>query len=1331
MERAVRKIEMTQSRVGEGQLTPISMYDNTANIVLLGDPGAGKTHTFRAWATRCGGRYVTARAFLVTPGATFDGALFIDGLDEKRAGRSDRDTVDALTTKLFEVRPPKVRISCRAADWLGDSDIAALHPYFELNGDPVVLQLDRLSVQEQRAVLEAEGLTTSDADSFLGQANERALGDLLENPQNLIMLLRAVKTGKWPETRTDLFQLSTQLMLEEFNKEHSRSGAGVYTANELRPAAGAVCAARLISDVEAIGVANHETSATIPSYRSLSMLPPDEAIAALSRRVFESGAAPETVDYAHRTTAEYLGAAWLAETVRNGLPLKRVQALMGVDGHPAPELRGLHAWLAVHLSEQADGLIDTDPYGVLTYGDAASLPRSACAHLVRALGRLSQADPWFRSGNWQSPAIGALARADMVDEFRTVLRSSNAGFGVRSIVVEAAALGAPMPPLKDDFVEVLLRTESPFAERHYALAALIRIAPDGTNAAEAAFHRLGANLNDLRLRAEIIHQMYGRPFGPAEVITLLSDLGACADETITGVLYTPSERLPLNDIPAVLDGVPPRPASQAMRGNEREVARFIERVLIRAWREIADLDPARGLQWLRLRSSYSDGYGRGRSDELRAVIGERKDRLSAIADHFLETLTPDENRWVNLARFREATLFLIPPEDFLDRMVAHLTRVPTGSEKELFLYQAALGMSFASDGPRASTAFEHLYALADHRADLRDVRETSVSCVIPDYLLDRPSHDDGDPEENLETQRANFAKVADAIRNGNHLGWLTWAAQVYFGLFADVDDTARPHERMITVLGETNAATAVEGFIAALSRADVPSLGDVLALSAERKRRGWWIVLMAGLIERWQVSPSLSGMSDDFLKAMLILDLANPMFEHVDGMSRAIVPGWKSAVMQARPRLASDAYMAIARAQLANGGQTVDGLHELMADETLKPFLASTVVELLRDFPNADPSRLDTLLDGIFATPAAHSGFLALAERALDGSIPLDEGQRDKWLTAAYMLSAGRYEAELQAAATSRPAIVFDLRDRTVYAVHDDQQLARLEFLAKLTGGLYPDTAFPSSGWHGDTNQWDAAEYCRKLINAISALPSETATNALRRLEADNTLKSYNPHLRHAIANQMKRRRESEYDRPDWLSTINALSNGAPATVADLHALLLEQLDDLRMRIARQNTDIYKFFWNVDSYSRPTTPRPEEACRDALVTLLRPILAPLGITVEPEGHMVADKRADISVAMPGRKILCECKRDYHADLWTAADQQLERFYAHDPEARGFGVYCVLYFGSKRPSSIPKHPDGLEPPESAAKLEHMLRDRIPLDRRARLAALVIDVSGPPT
>jgi len=243
-----------------------------------------------------------------------------------------------------------------------------------------------------------------------------------------------------------------------------------------------------------------------------------------------------------------------------------------------------------------------------------------------------------------------------------------------------------------------------------------------------------------------------------------------------------------------------------------------------------------------------------------------------------------------------------------------------------------------------------------------------------------------------------------------------------------------------------------------------------------------------------------------------------------------------------------------------------------------------------------------------------------------------------------------------------------------------------LEFMARLTGSSFPSMPHPAGGWGGDRNPWDASEHFRTLINRISASASPAATEALKRLEADPQLSSYQADLRFALANQRQRRMDNEYDRPDWPQTIAALANRAPATVADLHALLVAQLRDLSQRIARANTDIFKQFWNLDTYARPMEPRPEEACRDNLITLLRPSLLPLGM--EPEGHMVADKRADISAAMPRRKILCELKRDYHAQVWTALMGQLERFYTHDPEAKGFGIYIVFWFGAKRPAEIP-------------------------------------------
>jgi hypothetical protein len=197
---------------------------------------------------------------------------------------------------------------------------------------------------------------------------------------------------------------------------------------------------------------------------------------------------------------------------------------------------------------------------------------------------------------------------------------------------------------------------------------------------------------------------------------------------------------------------------------------------------------------------------------------------------------------------------------------------------------------------------------------------------------------------------------------------------------------------------------------------------------------------------------------------------------------------------------------------------------------------------------------------------------------------------------------------------------------------------------------------------------------------------TEAATAALARLESDDRLSSYRLHIRHGLANQRARRREAEYDRPDWPRTLRALNNGPPANVPDLHALLVAHLEDVKQRIASANTDIYKWFWNEDRYGRIATPKPEESCRDVLVGLIRPALLPLGITVEPEGHMVADNRADISVAMPSRKILCELKRVITQKSGARRRSSSIGFTQSIPKRRDLG--CTACSGSERRGHFP-------------------------------------------
>ena len=311
--------------------------------------------------------------------------------------------------------------------------------------------------------------------------------------------------------------------------------------------------------------------------------------------------------------------------------------------------------------------------------------------------------------------------------------------------------------------------------------------------------------------------------------------------------------------------------------------------------------------------------------------------------------------------------------------------------------------------------------------------------------------------------------------------------------------------------------------------------------------------------------------------------------------------------------------------------------------------------------------------------------------------------------------------------------LVFALRDRGAYALKSSTgaqglPLEILQFLVKAVGEHYPEVPVPLGGTYGDKGPWDISQYVLNLINAISARPTKAASDALLGLRDDPALRSYRPQLLYVIGNQARLRRDAEYDRPDWTHTLAALSNGPPATVTDLFALAVDQIRDLRNRIQRENTDLYRNFWNTKGKALDT-PRIEDYCRDFLITLLKSDLLAMNVTIEPEADTVADKRGDISIAMPKRKILCEAKRSHHAEVWSAATNQLDRFYAHDPESKGLGIYVVFWFGEGDGWKIPLPPNGQERPTSASKMEQMLVAGLPESMRARITVIVIDVTDP--
>ena len=450
-----------------------------------------------------------------------------------------------------------------------------------------------------------------------------------------------------------------------------------------------------------------------------------------------------------------------------------------------------------------------------------------------------------------------------------------------------------------------------------------------------------------------------------------------------------------------------------------------------------------------------------------------------------------------------------------------------------------------------------------------------------------------------------------------------------------------------------------------------------------------------------------------------------PQLFDLDGSVRTGMcrPGWFRTALSDNPALVADILRRTTARKLETGVQQLVELHELANAEDHREVAELISLPVVEDFPKAETNMALQGLCWVLNAALKSSDWLVLGRvfEARLGRSDLSIQERGCWLAAGYLVTPKRYEEELRAMADDDEGLkalaIFAgagkfLRESTQHFDGDD-----IVTLVDALGAVLKRDGLQESAYWAMTN----------LIGTLGDDPSAAATEAIERLSRGSNAEPWEPDVAGIRERQAQKRREHEYRNSDIGKVVQALDGGRPANAGDLAALVTHELEDLSDNIRNGSASGWRQYWNVDGYNRPKSPRPENACRDTVLSHLQDRLGRLNIDSQPEAVYTGDNRSDIRVSFDGFSVPVEVKRSCHPEVWTAVHSQLIAKYTREPTAAGYGIYLVFWFGDNENCRPTK--SGEWTPESAEDVRLRVEQSLDDSQGRLISVCVVDVSKP--
>ncbi len=1383
-----------EDAAAEQEGLPLADFRSARSYVLLGEPGLGKTTAFRTEAEQAGGVFLTARELLRGNPAHHpewrDRTLFVDGLDEMRAGAGDpRTPLDQVVEQLGALGSPPFRLSCRTSSWLQPGDERALSSLTG-SGTIRVLALNPLS---RTAVSRLVSLRGNDAEEFMFDAFEHGLEAFLWNPQLLDVLLGAVKSGGWPGSPRAAFENACRELAKERNPEHRDA-----SRQDVQPSRDAVLlAAGQLSALLLLTGKQGWTAADTDDSDILSLRDVDDAVdgedrhallVALDSGLFAGAASARTP--VHRLVAEFLGARYMDERVRapQGTAVRRVLSLLlGHDGIPLPDLRGLSAWMASLNPEARTVLIRGDPIGVAFGGDATDFTpgerRELFTHLENSprlpLVWPSSAALGALAGGRDGSALWELISSPVrTDARQTLVARLLTGFA-RNLRATTADRGpAPMPD--DDLALQTLRRiiyDDDWRDdvRCEAIEALALLSADGGHRSSV----LGSILSDVEaggladedheLLGTLLSLMYPRDITPAEIwghfvvrrrpgVTGYSQFwhnlpDRSSPELTRQLLDSLCDRA--DEVIPVLadDNFGTIVLELLARGLELFGDEATEAELHR-WFGVVDAAPNRsGLIPAHCGPSLSVDFFPDLSDRVHTWLRSRKPIQHALIEL---GLGEREDEVGSKALDQSIGRKLVGEEAPAGFRRWCLTRAGELADTRPKIAEELAWWAIRRRDGWGPPLSDREVALAVR--DVSMLREWNAKRLEAKARWEREDAERRAQNAHVvnrvrEKQRAYVTRVrehAGGLAEGRCPPQLLHQlAQAYFNEPDEDGAAADPLGQLRERLGHDEALVraTLAGFHELLARDELPDLAETAQL-LEAGRFSWYdLPFLAGLAEEERAGGDpLEFLNEEGLRRALgcwfVSGPHTQRFAAWETSDEKSHPEWYRRALESNPEAVADAIVAIHRARIRMKAGPDRHLHAMSQDPAYARVASLAVKRMFGVFPSrCTESQVEALRLVIWAAldpqNMVPSELASLVQRRLERR-GMDVAQRVQWLCAGLFVARSECLPQFRdclADGSVRRAyhvvdffMSFDHQLRGALSL-DDWEADELAVLLQAVGGRLRRYEPPEGvGMLGDEQlaRFRAEPLLRRLIDALAERADDEAAAALESLATDPSLCGWSGELTQARETQAERLRAARHETPALASIQETLKGGRPVSAADLAALALEKLEELGEHIRDGETNDWRQYWHRNPKSgQPSRPQHENDCRDALLSDLKRLLQPHDVDAQKEGQYADDKRADIRVAYGSRfAIPVEIKKNSHRDVWRAVDQQLVARYTRAPESEGYGVYLVLWFGPDHMKVVP--PSG-NLPRTPTELTERLEGQLTPAQRTKIQIVVIDAS----